>query len=108
MSNVPIEVQARRWLANKKIERYFESDSIMTNLIQVSLDFLLRFGNVEEVTVRGALGDGARIWMFPGRVTAATPTTRAAAEQRARTSTLFATAEPHPPGATATPAGHDP
>ncbi len=64
-------------------------------------------GRAVEVIVRGVLGDGARIWMFPGRVTAATPTTRADAEQRARTSTLFATAEPHPIGATATPAGHD-
>ncbi len=64
-------------------------------------------GRAVEVIVRGALTDGARVWIFPGRLGAGSPKTRADAEQLARTATLFATAVPHPIGATATPAGRE-
>ncbi len=65
------------------------------------------YGRAVEIIVRGALTDTAQIWLVPGRLHGAIPKTRAGAEQLARTSTSWATAQPHPIGATATPAGRE-
>ena len=62
-------------------------------------------GRAVEIIVRGAR-DGAQVWLFPGRISQV-PTTRAEAEQKARTATTFATAWPHAIGASATPAGRE-
>ncbi|MFN0249549.1 MAG: serine/threonine-protein kinase [Kofleriaceae bacterium] len=64
-------------------------------------------GRAIEIIVRGELAEGSLVWVFPGRFTAATPKTRAEAEQLARTSTSFAMATPRRIGATATPRGRE-
>jgi hypothetical protein len=64
-------------------------------------------GRALDVIVRGAMREGAQIWVFPGRLTDTPLKTRADVEQLARTSTSFAIAMPHPIGATATPAGRE-
>lgn len=46
---IPAEVQNRKWITPKTVDALFRSESMLTNLVQVSLDFHFRFSQLETL-----------------------------------------------------------
>jgi len=49
ITEIPAEIQTKMWNMEKNVQTLFKLETLLANLVQVSLDFHLRFNQIEGV-----------------------------------------------------------